>query len=177
MSDYPNSPDLQDLDKVVVPDSADFAEEIRLLIHLAQEFPDDIELELYEPASEDMIKEFEEKNNIKLPDHLRKFYLFANGMTLSAGNLDLFPLSDIEDNLDTEWEWGDEKNYILLGDMVGDGETIFLDLDTGNIVTDDHGDESIHEDITALLFETIAIFLDGEFEDDMLDEYLSEPEE
>ena len=172
-----DSPEIQELDDVNVPESADFCEEMKLLVHLAKEYPDDVELELYQPASEDSIREFEEKNDIRLPDSLRQFYKFADGMSLAPSNLNIFPLADVEAELDTEFEWGDEKNYILIGDMIGDGKIILLDLDTGKLVTNDHGEEEDFEDVSMLLFDTIAIFFDGEFEDDQLDEYLAEPED
>ena len=62
---------------------------------------------------------------------------------------------------------------MYIGDMIGDGELILLDTDTGSIITDDHGEETDYGDLTALLSDTICNFLDGEIEDEDLEAYIS----
>ncbi len=164
-------PKKQDLEKVVVPDNADFYEEMNLLIHLAKDHPDDISVELYLPASKSKIDEFESKNNIKLTNELRALYMFADGLSISSANLDILGLDQVEESLDYEWEWGDTKHYVLLGDMIGDGESIYLDLDSGNIISYDHGEETEYDSFTMLLAEIILDFIQGEIDDEKLDEY------
>lgn len=164
-------PKKQDLEKAVVPDNAEFYEEMDLLIHLAKNYPDDINVTLYHPASKSRIDEFERNNNIKLTDELKALYMFTDGFSLSAANLDILLLDQIEESLDYEWEWGDTKNYLLLGDMIGDGESIHLDLDSGNIITYDHGEETEYDSITMLLAQIILDFIHGEIDDEKLDEY------
>ncbi len=167
-------PEELDPDTVSVPESLPFAEEMRLLLHLAKTYPDDLELTLYEPVSASDIDEFEARNNIKLTDELRQLYLFTNGLSLSAGNIDINTLAQTERHLSTEW--GDTKNYVYLGDMIGDGEIILLDRDSGNIITNDHGEETDYGDLTTLLADSICSFLDGEIEDEELDEYIRNTE-
>lgn len=164
---------LQDLDKVVVPQNADFSDEMNLLIYLAKNYPDDIDLELYCPASEAKINEFETKNNIRLSDDLRAFYAFADGLSFDPGSIDLFSLNTVEEELDTEWEWDNSKNYICLGDMIGDGMLILFDCDLGKIVTNDHGDEVVYDSISLLLGSVILDFVQGEIDDDKLTDYIS----
>lgn len=166
-------PQKQDPDSVCVPESLPFAEEMELLLHLAKEYPDDVELTLYEPASASDIDEFESRNNIKLTDELKSLFRFSNGFDLSVGNISINTLDLTERHLSTEWEWGDTKNYVYIGDMIGDGELILLDTDTGSIITDDHGEETDYGDLTALLSDTICNFLDGEIEDEDLEAYIS----
>ncbi len=60
--------------------------------------------------------------------------------------------------------------------MIGDGEIIVLDLDSGNIITNDHGDETDYGDLITLLSDSICTFLDGEIEDEKLDAYISQCE-
>lgn len=171
------TPDKQDLDKVVVPENTEFYEEMDLLVHLAREYPDDIQLTLNVPASESRIDEFETKNQMKLTDELRAFYMFADGFSVSSGHLNILTLDQVEESLNTEWEWGDTRHYVLLGDMIGDGEDIFLDLDSGKIITYDHGEEEEFDSIGALLANIIFTFIDGEFEDEKLEKYLGDWEE
>ncbi len=169
-------PKEQELDSVTVPENVPFAEEMKLLLHLAKKHPDDVRLTLYEPASALSIDAFELQNNIKLTDELKMLFLFTNGFDLSVGYIEINSLDLIERYLSAKWEWGDTKHYVYIGDMIGDGEIILLDCDSGNIITNDHGEETDYGDLTTLLSEIICNFLDGEVEDEELDAYISKIE-
>lgn len=162
-----------ELDSVTVPENAPFAEEMKLLLHLAKKHPDDVRLTFYEPVSASGIDAFELRNHIKLTDELKMLFLFTNGFDLSVGHIEINSLGLIERYLSTEWEWGDTKRYIYIGDMIGDGEIILLDRDNGNIITNDHGEETEYGDLTTLLYDVICNFLDGEVEDEELDAYIN----
>ncbi|MDE6500572.1 MAG: SMI1/KNR4 family protein [Ruminococcus sp.] len=177
MSDNYITPNKQDLDKVVVPENTEFYEEMDLILHLAKKYPDNIRLELNFPTSKSKIDEFENKNNIKLTDELRALYMFADGFSVSSGHLDILELDKVEKSLDTKWEWGDTKHYILLGDMIGDGEEIFLNLDNGKIISYEHGAEEEYHSIAMLLSDIIFTFIDGEVEDEKLNEYIGDWED
>ena len=170
-------PKKQDIDKVKVPENAEFYEEMKLLLHLTRDYPDEVDLELNMPVSEEEIDEFEKKTGIILTDELKEFFLFTNGLSLYPSALNISTLAQIEKDLDLEWEWGDTKNYICLGDIIGDGEAIFLDLDTNTIVTNDHGEEVVFDTFAELLVDVIFTFIDGEVEDDELEEYVNDFEE
>lgn len=174
MNDDFSAPMMQDLDKVVVPQNADFSEELSLLIHLAKNYPDQVDLELNCPASDERIAGFESDNNIRLTDDLRTFYAFADGLSFDPGSVDLFPLATVAEELDTQWEWGDSRNYICIGDMIGDGMLILLDRDSGKIVTYDHGDEVVYDSVSLLLGGVILDFIQGEVDDDKLNDYISQ---
>ena len=93
---------------------------------------------LLKDYTKEEIAEFESRNNISLTDDLKALYRFANGFTLDCANLDISTLTQIESDLSNEYEWGDSKNYVLIGEMIGDGEIILLDLDTNKIITNNH---------------------------------------
>ena len=57
--------------------------------------------------------------------------------------------------------------------MIGDGELILLDADSGNIITNDHGEETDYGDLVTLLSDAVSLFLDGEFDDEVLDDYIN----
>ncbi len=166
-------PKKQDLDSVVIPDNLPFAEEMKMFLHLAKKYPDELYLKFYEPLSDYEIEKFESENNIKLTDELKMLFSFTNGFSVSVGHIEIYPIEIIKNHLNVEWEWGDTKKYLYLGDRIGDGEIILLDLDTGNILTNDHGKQTDYGDITALLSESIFTFLDGEFDDDELNAYIN----
>lgn len=167
-------PEEQELDSAVVPESLPFAEEIELLLHLAKTHPDDVHLRLYKPVSASRIEEFELRNKIKLTDELKMLFLFTNGFESSAGHIDINSLDLIERYLSVEWEWGDTKNYVYIGDMIGCGEVILLDRDSGHILTNDHGEETDYFDLTTLLSDSICTFLDGEVKDEKLESYIQQ---
>ena len=175
MSDNYIPPERQDINNVIIPENAEFYEEMKLLVHLAKNYPDDVELRLFAPVSEEEIDGFEKRTNIKLTDELRDLYKFSNGFYLSPSSLEISTLDQIEKMPDPEWD--NTKNYLYLGDIIGDGELVLLDLDTNKIITNDHGDEEEYDDITTLLGYNITVFLDGEIEDDELEEYLDEWED
>ena len=175
MSENYIQPEKQDIDAVEVPSDASFFEEMNLLVHLAREYPDEdeLQLELNAPATEEEIAEFEKRNNISLTDDLKALYKFANGFSLECANLDISTLAQIESDLSNEYEWGDSKNYVLIGEMIGDGEIILLDLDTNKIITNDHGDETVFDDISMLLSDIIFTFLENEVDDEELENYIN----
>lgn len=160
----------QDLDKVVVPENAEFYEEMNLFLHLTKKYPYDIQLELNFPVSKSKIDEFENKNNIKLTGELRTLYMFADGFSFSSPHLNILTLDQVEKSLNNKWVWGDTKHYILLGDVIGDGEEIFLDLDSGNIISNNHGKENKYDSITMLLSDIIFTLID--VEDEKVYEYI-----
>ena len=163
-------PERQDINNAIIPENAEFYEEMKLLVRLAKNYPDDVELRLFAPVSDAEIDGFEKRTNIKLTDELRDLYKFSNGFYLSPSSLEISTLDQIEKMPDPEWD--NAKNYLYLGDMIGDGELVLLDLDTNKIITNDHGDEEEYDDLTTLLGCIIIDFLDGEIEDDELEEYL-----
>lgn len=169
-------PKEQKLDSVTVPENVLFAEEMKLLLHLAKKHPDDVRLTFYEPVSASSIDAFELRNNIKFTDELKTLFLFTNGFDLSVGHIEINSLDLIERYLSSEWEWGDTKHYVYIGDMIGDGEVILLDRDSGNIIANDHGEETDYGDLTTLLYDVICNFLDGEVEDEELDAYINKIE-
>lgn len=171
MSDEYRMPAEQDPETAVVPAHAEFSEEMNLLLHLAKNYPDELTVSLYAPVSQADIDSFEAQTQIRLTDELKDFYLFTNGIMISAANLDLSTLSQVGESLEEEWEWGDEKRRILLGEMIGDGELIFYDADCGKIIANDHGDETEYSDLTMLFAEIILDFIHGEIDDEQLDAY------
>lgn len=119
-----------------------------------------------------IIEDFELRNNLKFTDELKMLFSFTNGFDLSAGHININSLDLIERYLSAEWEWGDTKHYVYIGDMIGDGEVILLDRDSGNIITNDHGDKIDYGDLTTLLSDIICNFLDWEVQDEKLDAYI-----
>lgn len=162
----------QDLNEVVVPKDTEFSEVMELLVYLAKKYPKEISLKLNAPASASAIRFFEQRTGIRLTEELNALYQFANGFELNWGNFELMELEQVEMHYkEDEYEWGNTKKFILLGSVIGDGEAIFLDGETGHIISNDHGKEKDFETITNILDYIIDIF--AEVEDERLESYLA----
>ena len=130
-------PEHMDISDAVIPQNMSFSEEFELLTHLAEKYPDEIRLQFYVPSDED-----------------------TNGFSLDAGSLEIYPLETVERESHYEYEWGNEEDYLVIGDMIGDGELIILDRRTGHIITNDHGEIDDHETLSDLIDYIIDLFVD-----------------
>ena len=155
------SPKKQDLNKVVIPKDTEFSEVMDLLVYLAKKYPEEVGLKLNVPVSALSISLFEQRTGIKFTEELNALYQFADGFELNCGNFELMELEQIETHYRNDiYEWGNTKNYIFLGTIIGDGEAVFLDGQTGHIISYDHGRETDHETITSILDYIIEIFVE-----------------
>ncbi len=152
-------PEHMDISDAVIPQNMSFSEEFELLTHLAEKYPDEIRLQFYVPSDEDTIRGFESRVGT-MTDELRALYRFTNGFSLDAGSLEIYPLETVERESHYEYEWGNEEDYLVIGDMIGDGELIILDRRTGHIITNDHGEIDDHETLSDLIDYIIDLFVD-----------------
>ena len=141
-----------------------------LLVYLAKKYPEEVGLKLNVPVSALSISLFEQRTGIKFTEELNALYQFADGFELNCGNFELMELEQIETHYRNDiYEWGNTKNYIFLGTIIGDGEAVFLDGQTGHIISYDHGRETDYETITSILDYIIEIFV--EVDDERLENY------
>lgn len=56
-------------------------------------------IQLYPPATDELISEFENKLNLQLPNDIKMFYKFCNGFELNEDMLRIIPLEEIVDDL------------------------------------------------------------------------------
>ncbi len=87
-----------------------------------------------DPVSREKIQEWESKNGISLPESYIHFLTFANGISLSSCNQELYGLEGI-----VLFEEYIEEDYMIIGNMIGDGTMICLSKSSGEVYIEDHG--------------------------------------
>jgi hypothetical protein len=161
-----------DLNAAAVPAGCLFSEAIEILLHLAKTYRDSFRLWLYVPVSAAEVAAFEQRTGIKLTEELRALYQFTNGLEWNCGYIRIMELDQVEKHLSDRYEWGDSRHYVWLGSRVGDGEGIYLDLDSGNVITVFEAEVTQYDSLTEILETIIDTFVECEVEDERMDTYL-----
>ena len=156
---------VQDLSSLVVPESLPFADEIRVLRYMCLKYPNEIQMDLYDPASEITISLFEQRLGVRLPDEVRALYAFANGMDLCGMTLSFDSLHLIEgfyrQGNSCFVHEGDENDYIIMGSIIGDGGAVLLEKKTGYLLRYDEGEITNFYNVTNLLHWLIEFEFEG----------------
>ncbi|MBR6256953.1 MAG: hypothetical protein IKR23_06185 [Lachnospiraceae bacterium] len=155
----------QDLATLVIPDSLPFAEEIRILKYMCEKYPDVVQMDLYDPASEITISLFEQRLGVRLPDEVRALYSFANGMDLCGMTISFDSLHIIEGlyrrGYDHFRQEGDQNDFIMMGTVMSDGSSLLLEKQTGYLLRFNEGEFNNFRDVTTLLKWLIGFEFDG----------------
>ncbi|MBQ8568584.1 MAG: SMI1/KNR4 family protein [Oscillospiraceae bacterium] len=120
----------------------------------------------YPPVTEADIHRWEEKNNAKLPDGLKEWYLCSDGADITS--FQLYPLN----RLSADTVIGGYRGYYPVGSYIGDGAMLVADKE-GNLYTADHGDIN-KSDFSGFLDWYLIDFLADELYTYCGDEYESE---
>lgn len=155
----------QDLSSLVIPESLPFAEEIRILRYMCMKYPNEVQMDLYDPASEITISLFEQRLGVRLPDEVHALYGFANGMDLCGMTLSFDSLHIIEGLYRRGYgdfvQEGDRNDYIIMGSVIGDGGAVLLEKKTGYLLRYDEGRLTNFYGVTSLLKWLIDFVFDG----------------
>ncbi len=101
-------------------------------------------------ASKSEILEWEQINNVTLPESYADWLEFSNGSVLRGTLAEIYGLSSIV----TKSEYYPD-DYVVIGSLVGDGEILCFSKETGGLFTDDHGDITDYDDFNEVLEEII----------------------
>lgn len=110
------------------------------------------------------IKEWEENNEVRLPEGYKEFIVLANGF--SYGSTQILPLEKI-DVIDVPEEF---KGFYMIGSYIGDGSLILSDKN-GNFYYGDHAFGLEHVDFLKFLENDILRYM----KDDLKDNNISIP--
>ncbi len=101
------------------------------------------------PASQEEIKFWEQENEVILPDTFKDMLKSANGITIDGRLVKIFPLKQIKtyENVSTDIP----DDFIVIGNVIGDGEELCLSKHTGKFIINDHGDYQEYDDFTDVL--------------------------
>lgn len=86
------------------------------------------------PATAEEIAAWERDHDLLLPATYKQFLFFADGVCVLRADA-IYGLGDLRVNDDYL-----EPDYILMGQIIGDGTTICMSAATGNIYLEDHGE-------------------------------------
>ncbi|MCQ2417577.1 MAG: hypothetical protein MJ071_07175 [Oscillospiraceae bacterium] len=153
-----------------VPKNSYFTQGMNLLLYLTEKYPKIVELQLFNGASKQELKQFQQKNNVQFTEELMELFAFTNGLKLSNANLEIMPLSGIEKHMKDDQPWNEGGELLQIGYMIGDGEVVLLNQTTGHIIArDNYAAEKIeYETFADLLDFIIDIFIADEIEDEKL---------
>ena len=166
---------------IVIPENLPFRKMIVDLLYMSEKYPEEMPVDFYAPINTATIAMFEERIGIRLPEDLKSLYLLANGLNIERSTLTFYPLEVIEHIYQMGYcdfvKEGDAGDYLLIGDMIGDGEDLILHKESGHIFRYDHGDLTDFECVENLIAWAIEFVYDGwigKGTDERLDKYLSE---
>lgn len=107
------------------------------------------------PATEEEITSWEKEQGLLLPDSYKAFLKFANGVQLFGRSEYIAGLQGL--NPSEEYPGA---NYVLMGEMIGDGTMICLSKSDGHVYIEDHGEYEDKGDFAKFL-EYFLDFLEG----------------
>ena len=124
---------------------------IQELQHLARLLNDTREFEFSPPASEAEIQGLEQHLQVSLPEDYKNFLRFSNGARLNHFTAELYSVSEIisfSDMKKADWFPAD---YVMLADIIGDGEVLCFSKETGKFIRCFDGEEEKFETFTDFL--------------------------
>lgn len=136
------------------------------LVYIAKKLHDELEQEdwfsmkftFHPPATEAEIREFEEAFKLTLPVGYREFLQFSNGARLCGYIADFDDISHVMQSNSLETSPDFPKDYIVIADLIGDGEILCFSKDTGKFIRYFDGDETVYDDFYAV-FQWITAFI------------------
>ena len=109
------------------------------------------------PASEIEIASFKQKNKLLLPDELEKLYQLSNGFQILGRTAVVYELKKVGARFEDIPE-----EYVVFGEIVGDGEKLCFNEKTGEIVTA-YKEKVFHYSLDGFLEYCIDQCMDGFF--------------
>ena len=116
----------------------------------------------YNAATEQEIKKLEDDLQTKLPESYKEFLEFSNGARLCNLQALFLSTSEIIDNLE-EYQDEDEEfpdDYIIIADLIGDGEVLCFSKKTGKFISFYEDDEEEYETLNEALVDIVKMVRD-----------------
>ncbi len=104
------------------------------------------------PVSEEELSLWEHETNIKIPESIKDWLRFANGSKIQNNTMVTYELVDfVYRNNDIS------EDFVIIGNVIGDGQFIGFSKETGKILWEDHGEIHEYKTMKELLEEIIEI--------------------
>lgn len=98
------------------------------------------------PATESEINKGEKALNTTLPQGYKDFLRFSNGAQLCGHTAEFDSISKVMNNRTVEMEEGFPEDYIIIADIIGDGEVLCFSSITKRFIRLFEGKETVYDD-------------------------------
>jgi len=103
------------------------------------------------PASEDEINKLEADLDIVFEEDYKDFLRFSNGAILCFNAAEFYNLDDVNSLAKQEKEDDFPKDYIILGEVVGDGEVLCYSKNNRNYISYFEGRKKVYDSLIDFL--------------------------
>ena len=133
-----------------IPDNS-LTKEINEIVEIAVKLNDIHRFDFYFPATENQISTIERIINYALPEDYKDFLRFSNGMLLNSHTADFLNIDRIINLYNREKaEWFPD-DYIIIADIIGDGEVLCVSNKTGKFIRYFDGEETFFDSFKDVL--------------------------
>lgn len=119
--------------------------EINEIVEIAKKVEGIRQFEFYTPATESEISLLERIINYTLPKDYKDFLMFSNGMTLNGYTADFYNVDMLINHYRLEKAEWFPADYIIIADIIGDGEVLCISNKTGKFIRYFDGEERFFE--------------------------------
>lgn len=120
--------------------------EIQIIKELCEKLKEEYRSEFFTPAKEVKIQNWEREYNITLPELYKEWLRFSDGAVIRGNLAYFYGIEGIEVNNPQYPE-----DFIIIGDLIGDGERLAFSKATGKILRINHGQVREYEDFGTFL--------------------------
>jgi len=133
-----------------IPDNS-LTKEINEIVEIALKLNGIYRFDFYFPATENEISKIEETINYALPEDYKDFLRFSNGMLLNSYTADFLNIDRIINLYHQEKAGWFPADYIIIADIIGDGEVLCIWNKTGKFIRYFDGEETFFDSFKEVL--------------------------
>lgn len=127
-----------------IPDNS-LTKEISEIVEIALKLNEIYKFDFYFPATENKISTFERIINYALPKDYKDFLRFSNGMLLNSYTADFLNIDRIINLYHQEKAGWFPDDYIIIADIIGDGEVLCISNKTDKFIRYFNGEETFFD--------------------------------
>jgi len=117
--------------------------EIEEIVKIARVVDGKVYFEFNEPATEAEIEETEKEFETQFPESYKDWIWFSNGSVIFNTKLSFFSMSDLKKYQISKFP----QDFIIIGQVIGDGEVLCISKSTGKFIRYFEGEERSFDDL------------------------------
>lgn len=126
--------------------------EIGAIVELCDKFKNEYKSIFFEAADENVMQEWEQNHSITILEAYKAWLRFSDGAVIRGTLAHFYGVEGFEIA-------GYSEEYVIIGDLIGDGERLGFSKDAGKIVRINHGNIREYEDFSLFLNQVIIRML------------------